>query len=61
MTARRGRGEDSIYKDGLRWRGAIDLGYGPDGRRRHKKVSGATKAEVAKPRSTDELGGMSAS
>lgn len=46
MTSRRGRGEDSVYPDGDRWRGAAFLGYGPDGRRIRKKVSGATKAEV---------------
>lgn len=45
---RRGQGEDSIYKDGDRWRGAISLGYGPDGRRVRKKVSGRTREEVAK-------------
>jgi integrase len=43
---RRGRGEDSIYQDGDRWRGAASFGYGPDGRRLRKKVSGATKGEV---------------
>ena len=41
MTAG-GRGEDSVYLDGDRWRAAIDLGYGPDGRRVRKKVSGQT-------------------
>jgi Phage integrase, N-terminal SAM-like domain len=46
VTSRRGRGEDSVYLDGNRWRGAASLGYGPDGRRIRKKVSGATKAEV---------------
>ena len=46
MTSRRGRGEDSVYLDGDRWRGAASLGYGPNGRRIRKKVSGATKAEV---------------
>lgn len=44
--SRRGRGEDSIYRDGDRWRGAASLGYGPDGRRVRKKVTGATKSEV---------------
>ena len=44
--SRRGRGEDSIYQDGDRWRGAASFGYGPDGRRVRKKVSGATKGEV---------------
>lgn len=43
---RRGSGEDSIYLDGDRWRGAISLGRGTDGRRRRVKVSGRTKAEV---------------
>ena len=43
---RRGRGEDSIYRDGDRWRGAASLGYGADGRRVRKKVSGVTKAQV---------------
>jgi hypothetical protein len=46
VTSRRGRGEDSVYLDGDRWRGAASLGYGPDGHRIRKKVSGATKAEV---------------
>ena len=46
MTSRRGRGEDSVYLDGDRWRGAASLGYGLDGRRIRKKVSGATKGEV---------------
>ncbi len=46
MTSRRGRGEDSVYLDGDRWRGAASLGYGSDGRRIRKKVSGATKGEV---------------
>lgn len=45
-SSRRGRGEDSIYRDGDRWRGAISLGRTPDGRRRRIKVSGSTKAEV---------------
>jgi hypothetical protein len=46
--ARRGQGDDSIYKDGDRWRGAISVGYGPDGKRVRKKVSGQTREEVAK-------------
>jgi integrase len=46
MTSRRGRGEDSVYLDGDRWRGAASLGYGSNGRRIRKKVSGATKGEV---------------
>ncbi|MGW0065528.1 hypothetical protein ACWDTT_37215 [Streptosporangium sandarakinum] len=37
----------AIYKEGNRWRGAISLGYGPDGKRIRKKVSGKTQAEVA--------------
>jgi integrase len=47
MTAsRRGQGEEAVYRDGDRWRGAVSLGIGPDGRRIRKKVSGRTKAEV---------------
>lgn len=46
--SRRARGESSIYPDGDRWRGAIDLGYGLDGRRVRKKVSGRSRAEVAR-------------
>lgn len=46
--SRRGRGEDSIYFEGGRWRGAVSLGYGPDGRRQRKKVSGVAKAEVVR-------------
>ncbi|GAA2875358.1 site-specific integrase [Streptosporangium fragile] len=45
-TKKRGHHEDSIYKDGDRWRGAISLGYGPNGERVRKKVSGKTRAEV---------------
>jgi integrase len=45
-TKKRGHNEDSIYKDGDRWRGAISLGYGPDGERIRKKVSGKTRPEV---------------
>lgn len=43
---RRGRGEDSVYRDGDRWRGVVSLGYGVDGRRIRKKVTAATKAEA---------------
>lgn len=46
MSKRRGSGEDSIYKDGDRWRGAVSLGYGATGHRVRKKVSGRTRAEV---------------
>jgi hypothetical protein len=44
---RRGRGEGSVYEepDG-RWTGVISFGYTPDGKRRRKKVHGATKKEV---------------
>src|SRR3954452_18368893 len=45
---RRGNGEDSIYRDGNRWRGAASLGYGPDGHRVRKKVSGRTRDEVVR-------------
>ncbi len=61
-SKRRGQGEDSIYFDhrpGLEcrdaqhhkgcdgsWRGAISLGFGPDGKRLRRKARGKTKAEV---------------
>jgi integrase len=57
---RRGFGEDAIYFDHAgecrdqrlhkgcpgRWRGVVSLGFGADGRRQRKKVSGKTKTEV---------------
>ena len=60
MSARRGWGQDGIFfehdapcRDGDRhrhcqgrWRGAISLGFGPDGKRIRRKVSGKTKAVV---------------
>jgi len=46
MTRRRGSGEDSIYRDGDRWRGAVSLGYDENGNRLRKKVSGRTRAEA---------------
>jgi integrase len=60
MTTRRGWRSDAIYFDHTgdctdserhrhcpgRWRGVISLGYGPDGRRMRRKVSGQTKTIV---------------
>src|SRR5262249_51426151 len=46
MSTRRAYGEDSVYKDGERWRGAISLGYNANGKRVRKKVSGRTRADV---------------
>jgi integrase len=60
MSARRGWHEDSIYFDHDapcrdsdrhrhcegRWRGVVSLGFGPDGKRIRRKVSGKTKAIV---------------
>ena len=57
---RRGFGDDAIYFDHSgdcrdarlhkgcpgRWRGAVSLGYGPDGKRIRRKVSGQTKQDV---------------
>ena len=45
---RRGHSEDGIYLDAARNRymGAVSLGYGPDGKRIRRKVSGKTKQEV---------------
>lgn len=41
-----GSGEDSVYRDGDRWRGAVSLGYDEHGNRLRKKVSGRTRTEV---------------
>jgi integrase len=61
-ASRRGRGSDSVYFDhegascrdaryhqrcSGRWRGVVSLGFGPDGKRVRRKVSGKTKTEVA--------------
>ena len=45
---RRGHGEDAIYFDAAKNRfvGAISVGFGPDGKRLRRKVTGRTKAEV---------------
>jgi len=45
---RRGHGEDAIYFDEAknRYVGAIPLGFGSDGKRIRRKVSGRTKQEV---------------
>src|SRR5437773_4473771 len=59
-SKRRGYGEDSIYfdhasdcRDGQhhrgcqgRWRGSVSLGFGANGRRIRRKVSGRTKTEI---------------
>ena len=48
VMARRGWGDDAIYWVARRRRyvGAASLGYGPDGKRIRKVVSGKTKQEV---------------
>ena len=45
---RRGHGEDAIYfaADKNRYIGAVSVGFGPDGKRVRRKVSGKTKQEV---------------
>src|SRR5690349_16043948 len=45
---RRGHGEDAIYFDAAKNRfvGAISVGFGPDGKRIRRKVTGRTKGEV---------------
>lgn len=45
-TKRRDKGLGSIYREGDRWVGLLDLGRGPDGKRRRRKVRGRTQAEV---------------
>lgn len=60
MTERRSKGDDGIYfehagpcRDATRhrrcpgrWRGEVTIGYGPDGRRQRRRVSGVTKGAV---------------
>jgi integrase len=61
MSARRGWGEDGIFFEHVadapcnderhrncagRWRGVVSLGFGPDGKRIRRKVSGKTKSVV---------------
>ena len=60
MSSRRGWGEDGIFfehdapcRDSERhrhcegrWRGVVSLGFGPDGKRIRRKVSGKTKAAI---------------
>lgn len=48
MAKRRGRGEGGLSKDNLagRWVGSLDLGRGPDGKRRRVRVYGRTKTEA---------------
>jgi hypothetical protein len=36
-VSKRGNGEDSVYKDGDRWRGAISLGWDANGSRTRKR------------------------
>ena len=47
---RRAKGEGSVFwnSEKGRWQGLIDLGYGSDGHRDRKKVTGKTKTEVVK-------------
>ena len=47
-TSWRGHGEDAIYfaADKNRYIGAVSIGFGPDGERVRRKVSGKTKQEV---------------
>jgi integrase len=49
-TRRRANGEGAIYWNEARQRheGLLDLGRGPDGRRRRRKVTGRDRAEVAR-------------
>jgi integrase len=47
-TRRRARGDDSIYFDAANncWTAAVSLGFGPDGKRLRRKVTGRTKTAV---------------
>ncbi len=48
MADHAGHGEDAIYFDATknRYVGAISVGFGPDGKRIRRKVTGRTKQEV---------------
>jgi integrase len=48
VAERRGWAENSIYwsEQRHRWVGVVSLGYGPDGMRRRRQVSGRTKRDV---------------
>lgn len=48
MAERRGWAEDSIYwsTGRQRWVGVISAGFGPDGKRQRRQVSGRTKRDV---------------
>ena len=48
LVRRRGHGEDAIYfaADKNRYIGAVSVGFGPEGKRLRRKVSGKTKREV---------------
>ena len=48
MPARRSRGEGALYWDEARrrWMAAVDVGFGPEGKRRRRWVSGKTKTEA---------------
>jgi integrase len=48
MPKKRGQGEGALYYSEARqrWIAMLDLGRGPDGRRRRVKMSGKTRAEV---------------
>lgn len=49
MSSRRGHNEGAIYQrasDG-KWVGSVNLGYGPDGKRKRKSFYGKTRNEVA--------------
>jgi integrase len=48
MSSRRGKGEGSIYQrasDG-KWVGMVNLGYGPDGKRKRRPIYGKTRKDV---------------
>jgi hypothetical protein len=74
VIVKRGFGEDGIYFDHIaecqgkphhkccrgRWLGAISLGYGLDGKRQRRKVSGGTKQEVRDKQRQQRGGSQSA-
>jgi hypothetical protein len=60
---RRGLGEDAIYFDAAknRYVGAVSLGFGPDGKRNRRKVTGRRSHSLAtcpRPDSTQNRGSL---
>jgi hypothetical protein len=69
---KRGHGEDSVYIDHAsecrdcehhsgclgQWRGSVSLGFGPDGRRQCRRVSGRIKTQTKDKQSGRLVSGL---